>query len=1774
MKQLSFYFLIALCCISIHAKAQSCALDQVGTTTVSPTSTLADMAIDGNNKVYSLAYNGTTKVIELKSATVSSSWTLVATVPTVTNTTVKPALAINKIGEIFAFIRDEPNGKVGKVYKSTGGAFTQVGGPISVGPVSDLSIAFASTNEIYIAYTDVVPSNLATVKRWNGSAWLDVGPGGIASIGASKFNSLIIDNTNTPILAYQDDDMGLATTVSKFNGTSWNPFFTSASGPTSSTTLRCATNGDYYLGYIEGSDASVVQKYDGSSWNQLGFPLTGLSSGSGNYELDIDPANSPYIIAATTSSMVTAYRFDGGTGWLQVPAGFINTNISTMVNIAFDRFGAPYFGYVDVPNNNALNVKTLTSLVSITAQPTSTTLCNGNSGVFSITTAGPGSPSYNWQSNNSSGFAYVVAPYSQSINILNVTANPTVNQDKIRCVVDIGCRNVISNTATLTVSSPSVSTTFTNPTCFNTGNGSINANVSGGISPYTYSWSPVGGNVSSPINLFWNTYTLNTSDANGCATSTVVNLTSPPSISTSFSGNMNICAGSNTSLTITAIGGSGSFTYTWTPSTGLSSTTSSVVTANPSSTQTYNVQAIDGLGCVETNTVMVNVNSVPTLTANASLTSICNGNSTNLSVTGTGADTYVWNPGNLAGASHIVSPTSTTIYTVVGTNTLTGCTASANVTITVNPLPTVNAGPTRTLTCANTFTTLAGSTTGGVSFNWIGPGIVSGGTTLNPTINAPGTYDLSVISSFGCSAGPSPVTVFTNTTPPSPTASTTGTLTCSSLTVALNGTPGTGVTYQWTGPGFSGGTTSQNAVANAAGSFTLRVTNAINGCTNTAVTSVSQNTTTPTLSASTSSSSICAGSTTTLSATGVGVNTYVWQPGSLAGATRTVSPASTTIYTVTGTNTVTGCSASANITITVNPLPTITAGPTKSLTCASSFTTVTCSSVGGTSYNWTGPSIISGYTTTNCNVGAAGIYTVFAISPFFCNSTPTTVIVVSNTTPPTATASSSGSITCVTSTVALTGGPGTGVTYQWSGASFSGGTTSQNAVADAAGTYTLKVTSSVNSCTNAATTVVNQNTVAPIPSASTTGTLTCSAATVALNGTPATGVTYLWSGPSVSGPTTTQNTNANAAGSYTLRVTSATNGCTNTAVTNVTQNTINPTANAGMDQNLTCSSPSVTLSGSASPSTCTPVWTGGVTSGSNSYNATASNAGTYTLTVTDPNNGCTSTDEVSVTANAGIPTITVSISNTLTCLTSTANTSASTSASSPTYLWSGPSVVSGNNTPNAIIDQPGTYTVIVTEIATGCSAFATINASQDISLPNITISSSSSVICSGSSSNLTSNGATSYTWSTSQNTSSISVSPNTTSSFTVSGTGTNGCINSAIATITVNTTPTLAVIGNTNICKGSSSTLTGSGATSYTWSSGASTSSISVSPTVTTTYTLNGDNGNGCSSSMPITVSIIPNKSISGVITSTAGVTTGDVILYKYTVGLSKWDSITIVPFTSSYSFTNIDSALYVVRAIPSATNIQVTYGDNAISWQNATIINHGCSNNSSQNIGLVGLETYTAGPGVLTGSIVEEDGFGQRINQEFKPLVPGTPIGGIVVKGGKNPGGQMFVQTITDAAGQYTLTGLPLNTANESYFVFVDIPGLDTNGTYHVVISGSNTVYNGLNFTVDSMHINPIGNITSINSQEAILENNIFVYPNPSRDVVTIKYKLNTTSKVSIGLYNSVGEKLQVISPLITEEKGNIEHSINLKEFSNGVYFIKFSINNTDNYIKLIKID
>ena len=81
---------------------------------------------------------------------------------------------------------------------------------------------------------------------------------------------------------------------------------------------------------------------------------------------------------------------------------------------------------------------------------------------------------------------------------------------------------------TLFISGASISTSFTNASCGTCNNGSINANVSGGVSPYTYTWVPTGGNNSNAVNLLPGCYTVNVTDANNCQSSNSVCINGTP----------------------------------------------------------------------------------------------------------------------------------------------------------------------------------------------------------------------------------------------------------------------------------------------------------------------------------------------------------------------------------------------------------------------------------------------------------------------------------------------------------------------------------------------------------------------------------------------------------------------------------------------------------------------------------------------------------------------------------------------------------------------------------------------------------------------------------------------------------------------------------------------------------------------------------------------------------------------------------------------------------------------------------------------------------------------------------------------------------------------------------------------------------------------------------------------------------------------------------------------------------------------------------------------
>ncbi len=150
---------------------------------------------------------------------------------------------------------------------------------------------------------------------------------------------------------------------------------------------------------------------------------------------------------------------------------------------------------------------------------------------------------------------------------------------------------------------------------------------------------------------------------------------------------------------------------------------------------------------------------------------------------------------------------------------------------------------------------------------------------------------------------------------------------------------------------------------------------------------------------------------------------------------------------------------------------------------------------------------------------------------------------------------------------------------------------------------------------------------------------------------------------------------------------------------------------------------------------------------------------------------------------------------------------------------------------------------------------------------SMSINTTNSVICSGQSSTINVNGANTYSWSNGSNASSITVSPVTTNTFTAVGTLTNtGCTQTLSQIIQVNQSPVVSIFASPlSVCVGSTSTLFGLGADTFTWSNGSSTYTTVVSPSVTSTYSVIGTNTYGCQGGANIQIVVLPSPTVAAV---------------------------------------------------------------------------------------------------------------------------------------------------------------------------------------------------------------------------------------------------------------------------------------------------------------------
>ena len=304
----------------------------------------------------------------------------------------------------------------------------------------------------------------------------------------------------------------------------------------------------------------------------------------------------------------------------------------------------------------------------------------------------------------------------------------------------------------------------------------------------------------------------------------------------------------------------------------------------------------------------------------------------------------------------------------------------------------------------------------------------------------------------------------------------------------------------------------------------------------------------------------------------------------------------------------------------------------------------------GASYNWTitGGTITAGQGTRSIiwTAGAAGTATisVAVTSPYGCGCSSSKDVTV-NANPTVNITPNGGEVTCATTFIILTadttGSTCTVTSYQWykDDVALSGETgTTLNVTSP--GDYKVEV-ECANGCTDDDEVTVTQSITKPTATASSNSPV-CEGATIELTGGPNGMTTYSWTGPggwtsSLQNPTRTGATLA-MAGTYTLTVTNS-NGCSDDESINVTVNA-KPTATASSNSPV-CEGATIELYGGPNGMT-TYNWTGPNGFGSSLrnptiINATALNAGTYYLNVTD--GGCVSDPASTVVVVNTRPTV-------------------------------------------------------------------------------------------------------------------------------------------------------------------------------------------------------------------------------------------------------------------------------------------------------------------------------------------------------------------------------------------------------------------------------------------------------------------------------------------------------------------------------------------------------
>ena len=922
-----------------------------------------------------------------------------------------------------------------------------------------------------------------------------------------------------------------------------------------------------------------------------------------------------------------------------------------------------------------------------------TVSCAGScDGTISVTASGgTAGYFYNWNSTPSQTTAL-----ASGLCVGNYVASVT---DALGCIASVAASIVQPSALTASIGN-------IQPSC-NVCIGDATATGIGGTPPYSYAWSG-GQNIPNPNTLCVGIQTVIVTDFRGCTTTQTVQINQTVITLITANGSTLICNGGCTGVaTANPSGGSGGYTYTWTPAPV--APIQNTQTATGLCFGTHTVTVADALGCSTTNTVTFTNPPAITLTVNQTNVScggLCNGTASATAIGGTGALSYLWQPGGQVTSS--INGLCAGDYTVTTTD-INNCNQTQVVTITENSILTATFTPGNPTTCISNDGSITAVIGGGLpayTFTWS-----PGNFTVNPISNiGAGTYSLSIKDAAGCTQ--TIVTSLSNPTGPTVTV-TSSSITCfgacngsATLSIAgvgpytFNGTPIAANTV--TLSGLCSGITTPIIIDanNCATNQTVNILQPIQLTTNGVVTNANCN-------------SACTASINLTPSGGTLPYSYLWSPtGGLAADPINLCAGNYSVDVTDGNN----CTITNTFIVTQPPSLTLTFNK-KDVLCNGQCTGGVRAIVsGGTSpysYTWTAAApFVTANIDTLVNL-CSGIYTVSVSDLNGCVISST--VDIGQPTVLTSTITSI-NVKCNgqcngSATVTANGGIGP---Y-----SFSYNTTpvtpTQIISGLCVGTYTGNATD-LNGCKISTNFIIAEP--LPIVITTTVSNPLCNAvcngsvATTVTGGNPTYSYNWITAGGSVSNPT------GMCSGNYTVVVTDD-SLCTGQALVVLIDPPIliantsftNPTCFAACDGIVSANPIGGTL-----PFTFS--WANPVV---NSQTVSNLCAGIFTLTLID-GNGCQDIQTATlinpsvITINPAITPATCGSNN------GSINAIASNGLSPYTYNWLNP-ILAGQATNTLVSGIPaGTYTVVVTDFA-GCSTTSVIPLSNSDGPTGTTIAS-------------------------------------------------------------------------------------------------------------------------------------------------------------------------------------------------------------------------------------------------------------------------------------------------------------------------------------------------------------------------------------------------------------------------------------------------------------------